>query len=217
MNYLTPHKFNQWYSGITNILIIIFGIFLNSGAQSLQYGNIHIEEGGNLWIEGSAGVVDYKCQAQKLSGVGSIQNTENPSQNVQEEGDVQIEVAIPVKTLDCGKKAMNKDMYNALKAESQPMIQYRLLSAGIAGDNNISQNEWMDIRLRGIMKIAGVSDTTEFEIQGLLLDKNRFRVKGSKQIHMDSYNIKPPTALLGLIRADKDLVVNFDVTVLLED
>ncbi len=214
---LNPNNFNRWYSEITYILIIIFGIFLNSGAQSLQNGNIHIEEGGDLWIEGSAGVVDYKCQAQKLSGIGSILNTDNPRQNVQDEGDVQIEVTIPVKTLDCGKKAMNKDMYDALKAESHPVIQYRLLSAGLTGNENPSQNEWMDIRIRGIMKIAGVSDTTEFEIQGLLLDDNRFRVKGSKEIHMDTYSVKPPTALLGLIKADKDLVVNFDVTVRLKD
>lgn len=218
MNYSATHTtVTSWYTVIVSVLVMFAGVPFNSGAQSLKDGNINIEPGGDLWIEGSAGVVDFKCEAQKLSGTGDIQNTENPRQNVQDEGNVRIIVSLPVKTLNCGKKAMNRDMYNALKSDSYPTISYVLLEAKMTGEESAGADEWMNIRTRGVMEIAGVADTTEVDVQGLLLDDNRFRVKGRKQIHMDTYNITPPSALLGLIRADKDLVVNFDVTVRLKN
>lgn len=161
--------------------------------------------------------MDYTCRAQKLSGAGTIQNTKDPRRNVQEEGSVQIAVSLPVRSLDCGKRAMNRDMYDALRAESHPAIRYRLLEARLSGAAADEPEEWMRIRTRGIMEIAGVSDTTVIRVQGRVLDENRFRVRGSMEIYMDTYNIKPPTALLGLIRADKHLLVHFDVTVQLQE
>lgn len=210
-------KSNWWYLVTQCFFFIIMGLTLKSGAQSFQSNNISIEPGGNLWIEGSASVTDYKCEAKKLSGAGRIQNIENPSLNIQEDGSVRIFVKLPVQTLDCGKRAMNRDMYNALKAESHPEISYQLLEAGLAEGDSADMDGWMNIRTQGIMEIAGVTDTTEIFVQGKLLEDNRFRVRGSKDIHMDTYNIKPPTALFGLIRAEKDLTVHFDVTVRLND
>ncbi|MDZ7682885.1 MAG: hypothetical protein U5J63_14515 [Fodinibius sp.] len=71
----------------------------------------------------------------------------------------------------------------------------------------------MQIRTRGIMEIAGVKDTTSIDVQGKLLNEDRFQVKGNKKIHMTTYHIDPPSAMFGLITADKELTVHFDVTV----
>ena len=197
-------------------LIILTNISL-SGAQSYILDNVTIEKGGKVWIEGEAGMISYQCNAENLSGVGKINNTTNPLHNInQEDGEIEISVSLPVEALSCGKRAMDKDMYEALKSNSYPNIHYKILSAQLADDEN-DTNEWMNIYTRGIMEIAGVQDTTSFIVQGKLLNNNRFHVKGSKQIHMDTYNIERPTAMLGLIKASKDLSVHFDVTVQLED
>lgn len=210
-------SFDQWkwllFLPLTT-LIILANISL-SGAQSLS-GNINIVEGGQLWIEGSAGPVDYQCRAEELSGTGEIENTKNPQATVKGDGDVRIAVTLPVKALNCGKSAMNKDMYKALKSENFPAIRYQLLEATLATEDDTSSS-WMNIRTRGIMEIAGVQDTTTIFVKGKILSDQRFQVKGSKPIHMDTYNIDPPSAMLGLIRASKELSVHFDVTVQLED
>lgn len=199
---------------VTGIIIIWTMALLPAGAQN-NSGAIEIEPGGRLWIEGSASVVDYTCQAEELSGNGSIQNTETPQQNLGEEGEVSIVVSIPVHSLECGKKKMNRDMYEALKADNFKTIRYRLLEAemleGFGADS--ASGEWMRIRTRGLLEIAGVVDTTEVPVNGMLLGKDRFRVKGAKQIDMKTFDITPPTALFGLIKADNKLTVRFDVTV----
>ncbi|MDZ7659069.1 YceI family protein [Fodinibius sp.] len=179
--------------------------------------NVIIEEGGKVWIEGEAGMISYQCNAENLSGVGKVNNTNSSLDNItQDDEQIEISVSLPVESLSCGKRAMDKDMYEALKSNSYPNISYKLLSAQLA-ENNSDTTGWMNIHTRGIMEIAGVQDTTSFMVQGKLLSENRFQVKGSKHIHMDTYNIERPTAMLGLIKASKDLSVHFDVIVQLED
>lgn len=211
-----PSYPSRW-SGLVILALAIFIIPIKNEAQTVQ-GNISIEQGGQLWIEGSAGIINYQCRAQELSGAGEIENTQNPQSTVKGHGDVHISVALPVTSLDCGKQAMNKDMYSALKSSSYPTIRYTLLYATLDEQpKSDSLSSWMNIRTKGIMEIAGVEDTTTITIQGKVLNDQRFQVKGSKPIHMDTYKIDPPTAMFGLIRASKELSVHFDVTVLLDE
>lgn len=207
----------RWQFLLLLTLLIILANISPSGAQSYLLDNIIIEEGGKVWIEGEAGMINYQCNAENLSGVGKINNPNSSLNNIkQEDSEIEISVLLPVETLSCGKRAMDKDMYEALKSDSHPNISYKLLSAQLAKEET-DTTDWMNIHTRGIMEIAGVRDTTSFMVQGKLLSKNRFQVKGSKQIHMDTYNIERPTAMLGLIKASKDLSVHFNVTVQLED
>jgi len=192
-------------------LMLTLAISFPAGAQSI-WGDISIQQGAQLWIEGSAGLVHYRCRAEKLSGKGEIENTENPQSNVRGHGEVHLAVSLPVHSLNCGKRAMNKDMYNALKAEQFPSIHYELLDARLAKHQPDSA-KWMNIRTRGIMTIAGVKDTTTINVKGMVMGEDRFHVKGDKQLNMDTFDIDPPTAMFGLIRADKKLEVHFDVIV----
>ncbi|WP_372633353.1 hypothetical protein [Fodinibius sp.] len=201
------------------ILLVVLIIPSRGDAQSLP-GAISIDEGGELWIEGTAGPVDFSCHAEELSGQGNIKNTTDPASTVTGEGQVAIAVSLPVASLDCGKRKMNRDMYEALKQEQFPVIRYRLLNASLAEepeDSVAGGDKWMSIRTRGVMEIAGVRDTTTFLVQGRIHDNNKFHVKGRKEVHMDTYDIEPPSTMFGLIRAKKTLMVFFDVTVTLRD
>ena len=200
------------------LLSVLLMAPLQSKAQSFP-ANITIEEGGRVWIEGTAGPVNYTCRAERLSGRGRISNNVPPQSTISGTGeDITISVSLPVKSLNCGKRAMNRDMYGALKSGKFPEIHYHLLEA--IPDENIQDTlsgGWIKIRTRGIMEIAGTSDTTVVNVQGKPIDDNRYHVKGKKKINMDTYNIDPPTAMFGLIRASKELQVHFDVTVSIAD
>lgn len=182
-------------------------------------GSVEIEEGGALWITGSASVVDYRCEAEKLSGNGSIENAEEPRNSLRDGGEVVLRVSIPVHSLDCGKRKMNRDMYEALKTDRYDTISYRLLEANTPQEDSLGlmDKQWIDIHTRGILEIAGVSDTTEVIVQGKLLGPDRLQVRGEKRVDMNAHNIRPPTAMFGLIRADNILTVHFNVTVRLSD
>ncbi len=229
------HTFSPWVSLLVLISLLTMNPF-PAGAQlsPSTAGAIEIEEGGELWIEGSASVVDYQCHAEQLSGNGNIENTAAPRENVKKHGAVSITVSIPVSSLECGKRGMNRDMYEALKAEKYSHISYELLDAVLAKEDSVAaagnesegsnsnvidqaEGNWMNIKTTGVLEIAGVKDTTVVYVKGQVLNDNRFKVKGSKQINMKTYDIKPPTALMGLIRASSDLTVHFNVTVKLSE
>lgn len=205
--------------GILLLAILVIPSQL-AGAQQIatRNGEIVIEPSGALWLTGSASIVDYRCYAESLDGSGIIENIAQPTQNIQGHGDVHIKVTIPVKALECGKKKMNQDMYEALKADDHPKITFRLLKADLLNKSTHPDSVgWMKIRAHGLLTIAGVTDTTDLVVHGQVIGQNRFRVKGMKPLNMDTFNIKPPTALFGLIKADEELSVHFDVSVLLKD
>lgn len=177
------------------------------------------EKGSSIWIEGSAGIVDYVCRTRKLDSTEAIVYDRQPRTDTGEESmRAGITVNIPVRTLECGKRAMNRDMYEALKAEAHPHIRYRLLKAEAADSLRAgADGNWIPIRTFGTLEIAGVTDTAEVIVKGKMLDENRFRVRGSRDLCMDTFDITPPSALMGLIRADNRLTVHFDVTVRLRE
>lgn len=214
-SYLAKIKNCQCFWVCSLTLLLTLAISFCGRAQSMA-GDITIDRGAQLWIEGSAGLIHYKCEAEKISGIGEIENKENPQSSVRGHGKVHLSVSLPVRSLDCGKRAMNKDMYGALKAEKFPSIRYKLLDAKLAEHQTADTlAHWMDIRTLGIMEIAGVQDTTTIFVKGKVLGDNQFHVKGSKSLNMDTFDIKPPTAMFGLIRANKELTVHFDVRVTL--
>jgi len=194
------------------------GAQINGDNNFYSEENIVVESGGKLWLEGKASIVDYRCDATSMEGIGTLSNVENPTGTIEGHGDVTVSVTIPVKKLDCGKRAMNKDMYNALKTDKFRYIKYHLLEASLINESSRTDTtSWMDIKTIGLLEVAGVTDTTSIVVKGKLLGPDRFRVRGSKQINMLNYDVTPPKALLGLIKADKYLTVHFDVTVRLAD
>jgi hypothetical protein len=209
ISFLIPTDNLRWCRLLSFLFFIILALSIRGGAQSVL-GDISIHEGARVWIQGSAGLINYQCHAEELSGTGKIVNTSDPQLTVQGQGEINISVTLPVQSLNCGKRAMNKDMYEALKSNAFPNIKYQLLEAALTEEQT---DNWMNIRTKGIMEIAGVEDTITIDVKGKVLNGNQFQVKGSKQIHMDTYNIDPPSTMFGLIRANKELTVHFDVTV----
>jgi len=54
-------------------------------------------------------------------------------------------------------------------------------------------------------------------LDGNFLDDGRIRVTGKKEIKMTDYDVEPPTGLFGLVRAEDELTVHFDLYVLEEN
>lgn len=206
-----------WYI-IAVIALLSVSPGVSYGQEMYHSGNIEIVPSGALWLEGSASIVDYRCYAERLDGTGVIANSTHPELNIQGEGDVALQVTLPIRSLECGKEKMNRDMYEALQANRHPNITYRLLDAEMLNEiSNPDSVGWMNIGARGLLTVAGVTDTTEMILQGQPIGQSRFRIKGSFPLNMRDFNIKPPTALLGLIRASEELIVHFDVSVFLND
>ena len=113
------------------------------------------------------------------------------------------EVAIPAETLKSGEGGLDKNMYKALNAKDHPEITFALarFEAGAAPGT---------LRAIGTVSVAGVQRDVTFDITTAAQGAN-LNVKGQVELDMTEYGIKPPRAMLGMLRTGPKVKVSFDV------
>lgn len=126
---------------------------------------------------------------------------------------------IPVKSFDCRHSRMNRDMYEALKSDKYDYIMFEFEDARrLEDDGSVSESLFEDgyqpFRIHGVLNVAGVDRDVSLLVQGRTEGEARYHIKGQKEISMKDFEIDPPTALRGLIRAHDDLTVFFDLHVI---
>lgn len=164
------------------------------------------EEVSRIWIEGSSNVNTFDCIAHEYNGKAAVHQTIS---NTPEEQPLFLKLKIEVDGFDCGKQRMNRDLKNALKADSYPEIIFTYNRADpIETENSEQSNTFL---VQGSLTVAGVTRDISFIAEGDLLGNGKMRARGSKKILMTDYDIKPPTGLFGLIKADDELTVHFDL------
>ncbi len=155
----------------------------------------------HLFLNGSATLGSWSCGTGIISGYGiPARGDQNAS----------VKVSITIKNLDCGNEGMNEDMYKAMNANKFPQIQYELLGVNRLTDS-IGDGVWIRLQTRGKLTINNVAKTVDIEVNARRLAGNKFQVIGSKELAMSDFNITPPSAFFGLIKAHDDLEVKFDI------
>ena len=133
--------------------------------------------------------------------------------------DLHVLLKIPVKSFDCRHSRMNRDMYEALKSDKYDYITFEFenaerLPAEDVKDASMLEEGYVPFQVEGVLNVAGVDRLVDLVVWGRTHDEGRYHIKGHKEISMQDYEIEPPTALRGLIRAHDDLTVFFDLHVM---
>jgi polyisoprenoid-binding protein YceI len=110
------------------------------------------------------------------------------------------EIAVSAAALSSPKDGLDKNMHKALKVEQYPDITFKL-----------SRLEGAPSSLRGVgtLRIAGVEREVVLGLSTELRG-NTLAVKGRLPLLMTDYGIKPPTALLGMLKTDPKVTVTFE-------
>jgi polyisoprenoid-binding protein YceI len=99
---------------------------------------------------------------------------------------------------------MDKNMRNALESDKAPQITFSLKSYTLEGET---------VTAKGSLSIHNVAK--DVELKGVLTAKGgALQVKGSYDLLMSDYGVKPPVMMLGTLKV-KDLVTiayQFDLT-----
>jgi polyisoprenoid-binding protein YceI len=112
-----------------------------------------------------------------------------------------LEVSIPAATLTSPREGLDKNMHKALKVEANRDITFRLA--------RLERSAGGTLTAVGTLRIAGV----EREVVLPLKTERReatLVVKGQLALLMTDYGIKPPTAMLGMLKTDPKVTVTFE-------
>lgn len=174
---------------------------MGASASPLLAQDIAIDrEKSRLWIEGSSNVNKFRCRAARYNT-----DVQPPTSDTT----VQVEVDVDVEGFDCGKRRMNRDLYETLLSDKHPFISFEY-------EDTVSMrfNETTDtytLTINGKLTVAGHTNEIRFPLIAEIVDENRIRATGQTGLKMTEYNVEPPTALLGLVRVNDELTVHFEL------
>lgn len=224
---------------IRNLMPASFSQQPGSAADANPFAKVQalkLAPGSRIWLDGSSNVVDFTCEVKEMYIYGELapmlapaasptgSTTGHPSRspsspNVGENpphGAVSLRLRIPVDQLDCGQRGINKDMMTTLNASRFPYIEYSLGPNRLIQSHDLEDRFFMDIETTGNLTISGNTRSERIEVEGEFLGPWQFRIRGCHGVEMPDYGLTPPSPMFGLIKVNDRLVVNFDVTLMLD-
>lgn len=176
------------------------------GANVQAQTALTVQPESKVILHGRSNVNSWSCATstfQTSFEVDSSAWSEGPAPR--SNGIVRLIVTVPVRSLDCGRKRMNEDMFRALKADSFPEFRYVLTSYEV--DEQLPTADSVSVNSVGELSVAGRTKRVEIQVNGTRDEAGSLRGNGSFKFLMTDFGIKPPTALFGAIRTKNSLEV----------
>jgi polyisoprenoid-binding protein YceI len=123
-------------------------------------------------------------------------------------------LVIPVDQLASGDARLDRHLREALGAERHKEIRFRMDSYDVAGAP--APGVALTVTLHGRLTVAGRERAIDVVASGLRV-RAGVRFRGQKELAMTDFGVKPPTLMLGAIKAADRVTVKFDVTLRRED
>ncbi len=166
-----------------------------------------------LWIEGRSNINEFECQANQYFAEATLIDDNDPIELLQQIDErVFMQVEIRVDGFECGRSRMNQDLQKALKSSEYPEITFTFNSATILNIPDVnSDDNAFEMEVRGFLTVAGNTREIHFTTRAYFVETYRIRAIGKTTIRMSDFDVEPPTALMGLIKAEDELTVHFDL------
>jgi polyisoprenoid-binding protein YceI len=170
----------------------VFCLLLLSIISFSQVNNYTIAESSNMVIEGTSNVRDWGIDVDEIEG--KIQMSDSTIEA--------IEFSVLTETFKGQVGGMGKHIKKAIKQEEYPELSFKLKEVeSFDGENAI---------INGALTVAGVSQLIKVEGKVVKAD-NGFEISGEKLLKMTDFDIKPPKAMFGTIKAADDIKVIFNI------
>lgn len=161
-----------------------------------------------LVLEGSSNLAAWRCSGTTLDGqmevAAPLASAEDVMQAVSE-----FTLRVPIATLRCGNRQMERDMNRALRADAYPSIEFAFTDLVGAVQRNASGT--FAARIQGVLSLAGTRRTITLDVDVERLSGGRYLLRARMPLRMTDFRITPPTALFGMIKANDALTVHFDL------
>lgn len=169
------------------------------GAAAIAQVNYH-SQNVHTTVSGTSTLHDWTMESKQ----GECSATFSTDASGQPTGLTAMRFTMPAQALKSEHSGMDKNAYKALKADKAPNITYQLTSATLAADGSI--------KCQGRLTIAGFTQDAELLATVKVNADKSITVKGSKKISMKSFNMEPPSFMMGTVKTGNDVTVSFALT-----
>ena len=158
-----------------------------------------------LWFEGKSTVRDWSCKATQIDATidadaGAVANVLKGQKAVKT-----VTLTFPTAKLDCDNGTMNGHMMRALNGATQKTITFTLTGYELVAGSPVKG------ALSGTLTINGVTKPITVPAEYAPATAGALRVTGKYALNMTEWNVVPPKLMLGALKVDPTITVNFDL------
>ncbi len=158
-----------------------------------------------LWFDGKSTVKNFTCRATAIEGAIGGEGPEAIAAVLKGERSVtEATLTFPTAKLDCDNNTMNGHMLRALNAPTHQTIVFALTNYELASAATVRGTLHGNLTINGVAR--AISLPVDFAAAGTAL-----RVTGSYALKMTDWNVVPPKLMLGALKVNEMVTVNFDL------
>lgn len=174
------------------IAVFSLGFFVHTN----ETADIHIKKGSHISISGSSNVNRFTCHytTEIAPGCQEITYDYISGRFLLKDATIHLES----KSFDCGGKLINRDFNELMKSDEYPFIEINFKEIEVIKDNFIVYTE---------IEIADEVNQCSFTIT----KPNNYNYMGNLELNIEDFGMKAPKKLLGAIKVDPNIVINFDM------
>ena len=190
-------------------VIVLFTIWAATGRLAAQIHSplsertvlhVQIEPGSEMVVHGSSNINKFQC-------INTLLDEDYTHTFLVQEHNEEIVVedaflTVNVSQFDCGIKKLTKDFYKLVEEEDFPLWTLRLLAIS-RGDGPGQFKALINVTLAGRSKDLLIPIVSEGDDPAVCT--------GSIVVSIEEFDLEPPTKVLGLIKVDPDVRIEFKV------
>ncbi len=206
---------NRKFVAVTVLSVLAQTLF--AASSSIARVDLILDTQSKLWLTGNSTLHPYSSTATmitvdaEIDPIGSRESAvlSGACADTIHDGKLAVlNVVVGTKSLKSGKEGLDKRMIEALKGDKYPEINFKLANYEIAASTASDQPSL--VKASGGLAIAGERKDVVLEAN-IFCEGGLLRARGSKEILMTDYGVKPPTVMMGLLKTDNKVVVHFDL------
>ncbi len=171
---------------------------------------------GRITIEGTSTLHDWEVGGDTIVGRITLDETAADMEaawlDAAEALSAQVE--IPVRSLESGRRRMDREMFSALNASEYPTITYRLTAMERMPEEHTVPEDDHDegtvhLLANGELTISGQTRTVTFPVT-IAARNGSLKIQGQAALTMTDFGVEPPRLMLGALRTGDEITVQFN-------
>ncbi|MEX0770830.1 MAG: YceI family protein [Balneolaceae bacterium] len=182
---------------------------LITGLAAAQDISLKLLPDSEISIEGTSNVRDWDADVTTIHAELILNGFEESDgiQNLSPAHFKTLTLRMPVKGIDAGGRSLTNNIQKYLKKDDYPDITFKL--------NKISEVQVNDseviLTADGVINAAGKDHSVTLKVNGSTDNQGTLVFSGTQELKMTDFDIEPPTAIFGTVRAVDEFSVHFSV------
>lgn len=195
-----------------SVVIAACVLTVPAAAQTNSRIPLRLSPQSTLSLDGTSTMHGFTCRTSTIQAAIEVDSTYAPAHlETVEAGLRRADVTIPVKSLTCGERKMDENMYKTLKADAFPDITYTLVDTQIVPGSQAGDS--IAIKVNGKLTIAGQTRPATLDVEVIRSADGSATGRGGVEILMSDYGIRPPSFFFGRLKVGDRIAIHFDLAV----